>query len=65
DTITLDKAIENYKPESQVQIVFERYGKTMEKTIELKSDTQYNLILKEDVNTNQKENRAAWLKLKN
>lgn len=65
DTITLDKAIENYKPESQVQIVYERYGKTMEKTIALKSDTQYNLILKEDVNINQKGDRAAWLKLKN
>ncbi|MDP2060417.1 MAG: PDZ domain-containing protein [Flavobacteriaceae bacterium] len=64
DTITLDKAIENYKPKSQVQIVFERYGKTMEKIIELKSDTQYNLILKENADTNQKESRAAWLKLK-
>lgn len=64
DSITLDGALENFKPETEVQIVFERHGETKEKTVILKPDIKYNLTLKKETDAKQKENRATWLKLK-
>ncbi len=65
DTITLDEALENFRPETEVQIVFERHGETKEKTVILKPDIKYNLTLKKEIDAKQKENRSAWLKFIN
>ncbi|MDO1502350.1 PDZ domain-containing protein [Winogradskyella maritima] len=50
-----------YKPQDTLKIIFERFGKTKETTLVLKSDPSYQIIPMTELSEDMTKNRASWL----
>jgi predicted metalloprotease with PDZ domain len=67
DSVDISSILRTYKPNDEVNIVYERLGNIRETTVIFQSSQTYNLSLFEANNMalspDQKANRDAWLKL--
>ena len=64
DDLDFNTIINKFKPNDEVIIIYERYGNTKTTTVTLQENPSYTIVLFENANDEQKENREAWLNTK-